>query len=89
MAGLGERTFMRHFKAATGRSPSDYLQTLRIEAAKAMLEGGMKPVQTISHEVGYVDLAFFRGLFKRVTGMTPVEYRAHFGPRAAQTRNVA
>jgi transcriptional regulator GlxA family with amidase domain len=84
MAGLGERTFMRHFKAATGRSPSDYLQALRVEAAKAMLEGGLKPVQVISHEVGYVDLAFFRSLFKRATGMTPAEYRAQFGPRAAR-----
>ena len=89
MAGLGERTFMRHFKAATGRSPSDYLQTLRIEAAKAMLESGVKPVQTISNEVGYVDLAFFRGLFKRATGMTPVEYRAQFGPRIASVQSVA
>jgi transcriptional regulator GlxA family with amidase domain len=83
MAGLGERTFMRHFKAATGRSPSDYVQALRVEAAKAMLESGFKPVQAIAHEVGYADLAFFRGLFKRATGMTPAEYRAQFGPKAA------
>jgi transcriptional regulator GlxA family with amidase domain len=91
MAGLGERTFMRHFKAATGRSPSDYLQALRMEAAKAMLEGGLKPVQAISQEVGYADLAFFRSLFKRATGMTPAEYRAQFGPRVGPkaARNVA
>jgi transcriptional regulator GlxA family with amidase domain len=82
MAGLGERTFMRHFKAATGRSPSDYVQALRIEAAKVMLEGGLKPVQAVAHDVGYADLAFFRGLFKRATGMTPAEYRGQFGPRA-------
>jgi len=82
MAGLGERTFARHFKAATGRGPSDYVQALRVEAAKAMLEGGHKPVQTISQDVGYVDLAFFRALFKRITGMTPAEYRAQFGSRA-------
>lgn len=84
MTGLGERTFVRHFKAATGRSPSDYVQGLRVQMAKAELESGLKPVQTISSEVGYADVAFFRALFKRTTGMTPAEYRAQFGPRAAR-----
>jgi transcriptional regulator GlxA family with amidase domain len=79
-AGLGSRTFVRHFKEATGRQPAVYLQALRIEAAKTMLEQDAKPVQTVSAEVGYDDVAFFRGLFKRSTGMTPTEYRAHFAP---------
>jgi transcriptional regulator GlxA family with amidase domain len=79
-AGLGIRTFVRHFKAATGRHPIAYLQAVRIEAAKAMLERDAGSVQTISSAVGYDDVAFFRGLFKRSTGMTPAEYRAHFGP---------
>src|SRR5262249_16265305 len=67
-------------KAATGRAPEAYLQALRIEAAKAMLERDATPIQRISSAVGYDDVAFFRGLFKRVTGMTPGEYRAHFPP---------
>jgi len=79
-AGLGVRTFVRHFKAATGRLPADYLQALRIEAAKTMLERDAKPIQTISSEVGYDDVAFFRSLFKRIVKMTPTEYRAHFAP---------
>lgn len=79
-AGLGERTFLRRFKAATGRRPSEYLQALRIEAAKSLLERDARSIQTISSEVGYDDLAFFRSLFKRMTGMTPGEYRAHFAP---------
>lgn len=79
-AGLGERTFVRHFKAATGRQPAAYLQALRIQAAKGMLETSAMPVQAISSEVGYDDVAFFRSLFKRSTGMTPAEYRAHFAP---------
>jgi transcriptional regulator GlxA family with amidase domain len=83
-AGLGERTFVRHFKAATGRLPAAYLQALRIEAAKCMLERDAKPIQRISSEVGYDDVAFFRGLFKRATGMTPAEYRAHFAPLAVR-----
>lgn len=83
-AGMGARTFTRRFKAATGRLPADYLQALRIEAAKAMLERGAEPVQTISAAVGYDDVAFFRRLFKRGSGMTPTEYRAHFAPMAVR-----
>ena len=79
-AGLGVRTFVRHFKAATGRLPADYLQALRIEAAKTRLEHDAKPIQSISSEVGYDDVAFFRSLFKRTVRMTPTEYRAHFAP---------
>ncbi len=83
-AGMGARTFTRRFKAATGRLPADYLQALRMEAAKAMLERGAEPVQTISAAVGYDDVAFFRRLFKRGSGMTPTEYRAHFAPMAVR-----
>jgi len=79
-AGLGERTFVRHFKAATGHLPAGYQQALRIQAAKAMLERDDMPVQAISAEVGYDDVAFFRSLFKRIVRMTPTEYRAHFAP---------
>jgi len=79
-AGLGERTFVRHFKAATGQLPAGYIQALRIQAAKAMLERDAKPIQAISTDVGYDDVAFFRSLFKRITRMTPTEYRAHFAP---------
>jgi transcriptional regulator GlxA family with amidase domain len=78
--GLGERTFVRRFKAATGRQPAAYLQALRIEAAKTLLERDGAPVQSISAEVGYDDVAFFRRLFRRLTAMSPAEYRAHFAP---------
>jgi transcriptional regulator GlxA family with amidase domain len=83
-AGLGMRTFVRHFKAATGRLPSGYLQALRIEVAKTMLEREAKPIQAISSEIGYDDVAFFRSLFKRITGMTPAEYRSHFAPMSVR-----
>lgn len=79
-AGLGLRTFARRFKAATGRLPSAYLQAIRIEHAKAMLEREALPIQQVSSAVGYDDVTFFRSLFKRETGMTPAEYRANFGP---------
>ncbi len=79
-AGMAERTFVRRFKAATGKRPAGYLQALRIDAAKAMLERDGRPIQSISADVGYDDLGFFRTLFRRSTGMTPAEYRAHFAP---------
>jgi transcriptional regulator GlxA family with amidase domain len=79
-AGLGLRTFARRFQAATGKAPAAYVQALRVQTAKAMLERETQPIQTISSAVGYDDVAFFRSLFKRSTGMTPAEYRAHFGP---------
>jgi transcriptional regulator GlxA family with amidase domain len=79
-AAMGERTFARHFKAATGRMPAAYVQALRIEAAKTMLERDGRPIQSISAEIGYDDVGFFRTLFKRSTGMTPAEYRIHFAP---------
>jgi len=87
-AAMSERTFMRHFKAATGLQPAAYVQALRIEAAKALLEQGDRPIQAISAEIGYEDVGFFRTLFKRSTGMTPAEYRAHFAPLSVRTKIV-
>ncbi|HMI19164.1 MAG TPA: helix-turn-helix domain-containing protein [Sphingomonas sp.] len=79
-ACMSERTFVRHFKAATGRLPAAYIQALRIEASKVMLEHEGRSVQTIAASIGYNDVAFFRCLFKRATGMTPQQYRASFAP---------
>lgn len=79
-ACMTERTFVRHFKAATGKLPAAYIQALRIEAAKVMLEHEGRSVQTIASAIGYNDIAFFRSLFKRATGMTPQQYRATFAP---------
>lgn len=76
--GMSPRTFIRRFKAATGRVPGAYLQMLRVSAAKEMLERGGVPIQVICSKVGYEDVAFFRSLFKRHTGMTPAEYRSRF-----------
>jgi transcriptional regulator GlxA family with amidase domain len=77
-AHMSARTFQRRFKEATGRLPGAYLQAQRIAIARAMLEGGGQPVQQISLAVGYQDLAFFRKVFRRETGMTPGEYRTRF-----------
>jgi transcriptional regulator GlxA family with amidase domain len=75
---MSPRTLIRRFKAATGRLPGAYLQAVRIEAAKAILESDDASIQVVASAVGYDDAAHFRELFKRSTGMTPAEYRAHF-----------
>ena len=77
-SGLPERSFKRRFRKATGHAPLDYVQQLRIAAAKRRLETTDTAADDISHEVGYEDPAFFRRLFKRVTGLTPGAYRRKF-----------
>lgn len=77
-SGLAPRTFLRRFKTATGYTPTEYVQTLRIEEAKQLLETGTLSVEAIGFEVGYEDPNFFRRLFKRMTGVTPARYRLRF-----------
>ncbi len=77
-AGMSERTFSRRFKAATAQAPAVYLQAVRVEAAKAMLELESASVQSVALKVGYEDVSFFRTVFKRATGMTPGDYRSRF-----------
>ena len=77
-SGLPKRTFDRRFKAATGYSPLAYIQALRVEEAKQMLETGTQPVEAIGREVGYEDAASFRRLFRRLAGMAPGDYRKKF-----------
>jgi len=76
--GMSPRNFIRRFKAATGRLPGEYLQMLRVSAARERLESDGTPVAMVCAEVGYEDVAFFRSVFKRHTGMTPAEYRTRF-----------
>jgi transcriptional regulator GlxA family with amidase domain len=84
---LAERTFKRRFTEATGFAPIDYVQRLRIEDAKRRLERTDASADEIGWQVGYEDSAFFRRLFKRVTGLTPGGYRRRFQvPAFAQSR---
>jgi transcriptional regulator GlxA family with amidase domain len=77
-SGLTERTFKRRFTSATSLSPIAYVQRLRIEDAKRRLERTTAAVDEISWQVGYEEPAFFRRLFKRVTGLAPGAYRRRF-----------
>lgn len=78
VSGLPERTFKRRFRKATGFTPIEYVQTLRIEEAKQMLESTARPIDAIVEAVGYDDPASFRRLFKRLAGVTPGRYRQRY-----------
>jgi transcriptional regulator GlxA family with amidase domain len=77
-SGLAERSFKRRFKSATGYAPIDYVQTLRVEEAKHMLEATGDAIDQVARKTGYEDPTSFRRLFKRLTGVTPGRYRQRF-----------
>jgi transcriptional regulator GlxA family with amidase domain len=72
------RTFERRFKVATNNTTTEYLQRVRIEAAKSLFEASRKNATEIMLEVGYTDMKAFRDIFKKNTGLTPIEYRTRF-----------
>lgn len=80
ISGIPERSLKRRFKAATGSTLINYVQMLRIEEAKRLLELGTRPADEIAAVVGYENPAFFRRLFKRLAGLTPGAYRRMFQP---------
>ncbi|HET9916113.1 MAG TPA: helix-turn-helix domain-containing protein [Candidatus Binatia bacterium] len=81
-SGLAERTIKRRFKSATGMALIEYVQNLRIEEAKRLLEGDSVAVDEVAARVGYDNTAFFRRLFKRLCGLNPGDYRRMFKPVA-------
>lgn len=78
IAGLPERTFSRRFRKATGYGPVEYVQALRLEEAKQILETTPQPTDAVALAVGYTDPVFFRRIFKRQVGVTPARYRQRF-----------
>jgi transcriptional regulator GlxA family with amidase domain len=79
---VSQRTLLRHFKESTGGSPLSFVQKIRIEAGKALLENTKLRIDEIVDRVGYTDDGAFRRLFKKHTKMSPREYRIRFGPSA-------
>lgn len=75
---LGRRSFDRRFIKATGITPLDYLQRVKIEVAKKSLESTRKTVNEVMYDVGYNDTKAFREVFSRVAGMSPVNYRSRY-----------
>lgn len=83
IADLPYRTFSRRFRKATGYGPVEYVQALRLEEAKQMLETTTEAVDSVALAVGYTDPAFFRRIFKRQVGVTPAGYRQKFAGMTA------
>lgn len=77
-AEMSGRSFKRHFTAATGYTPIRYVQALRIDEAKRLLEQTGEPVDEIAWRVGYDNPGFFRRLFQRLVGLSPHEHRRRF-----------
>ena len=75
------RTLIRRFKVALGLAPNQYVQGIRIEAARKRLEETEQSLELIMHEVGYSDSSSFRRLFHKKLGLSPLEYRRRFSRR--------
>lgn len=75
---LGRRNFDRRFIKATGDTPLGYSQRVKIELAKKAFETSRKTVSEVMHQVGYSDAKAFREVFRKVTGILPLEYRSKY-----------
>ncbi|MBS1773814.1 MAG: helix-turn-helix domain-containing protein [Bacteroidetes bacterium] len=82
MYAISRRSFERRFKKATNNTVVEYIQRVKIEAAKKELEMSRKNVTEVMYEVGYTDNKAFRMTFKKITGLSPVEYRNKYNKEA-------
>ncbi|MDF2380107.1 helix-turn-helix domain-containing protein [Nostoc ellipsosporum NOK] len=81
---IGRRHFERRFKKATNNTPVEYIQRVKIEAAKKKFENTRLNVNEVMYEVGYIDVKAFRTVFKKITGLSPVEYRSKYNKELAK-----
>jgi len=79
---VGRRNFDRRFIKATGNTPVEYSQRIRIESAKKALETSRKTISEVMYEVGYSDVKAFREVFRKITGMSPIEYKEKYNKEA-------
>jgi len=79
---VGRRNFDRRFIKATGNTPGEYAQRVKVEAAKKALETSRKTINEVMYEVGYSDVKAFREVFRKITGMSPLEYRGRYNKEA-------
>jgi transcriptional regulator GlxA family with amidase domain len=81
-ASISRRTFERRFKLATNNSVQEYIHRVKIEAAKRSFESSRKNINEVMFDVGYTDTKAFRTMFKKVTGLSPIEYRNKYSKKA-------
>ena len=82
MVAVGRRSFERRFRQATGNSVLEYIQRIKIEAAKRSFETSRKNINEVMYHVGYTDTKAFCTIFKKITGLTPIEYRNKYNKMA-------
>lgn len=80
---IGRRHFERRFKKATNNTPAEYIQRVRVEAAKKKFEDTRKNVNEVMYDVGYTDTKAFRTIFKKIAGISPIEYRNKYNKESA------
>ena len=88
MLALGRRSFERRFKSATKNTVIEYIQRVKIEAAKRSFESSRKNITEVMFDVGYTDTKSFRDVFKKITGLTPIEYRNKYHKAAPVLQQV-
>lgn len=79
---VGRRSFERRFKQATNNTVQEYIHRVKIEAAKRQFENSRKNINEVMFDVGYTDTKAFRNMFKKITGLTPMEYRNKYNRMA-------
>jgi transcriptional regulator GlxA family with amidase domain len=79
---VGRRNFDRRFIKATGNTPVEYSQRVKIESAKKAFETSRKTISEVMYAVGYSDVKAFREVFRKITGMSPIEYRSRYNKEA-------
>lgn len=79
---MGRRSFERRFKRATNNTVAEYIQRVKMEAAKRCFETSRKNINEVMFDVGYTDTKAFRTIFKKITGLTPIEYRNKYNKQA-------
>ncbi|MEB0264064.1 MULTISPECIES: helix-turn-helix domain-containing protein [unclassified Mucilaginibacter] len=80
---IGKRHFERRFKKATNNTPAEYIQRVKVEAAKKELENSAKNISEVMYDVGYTDVKAFRTVFKKLTGLSPIDYKNKYNRQAA------
>lgn len=82
MLALGRRSLERRFKKSTSNTVTEYIQRVKVEAAKKSFETSRKNINEIMYDVGYSDVKAFRMVFKKMTGVSPLEYRNKYNKEA-------
>jgi transcriptional regulator GlxA family with amidase domain len=82
-AATSKRNFERRFKRATSNTPTEYIQRVKVEAAKKDLEFSRKNINEVTYDVGYSDTKAFRKIFKKYVGLSPIEYRIKYNKEAS------